>query len=97
MFKCFIIVLLISVDNTTNFRMLFLIYFIIMSCSFTLFRFIARRIQIKLRSKRIIKIPVLLIGDTVSVINFYKRAIKNISWGFDILGIVSIQENKKNL
>ncbi len=92
---CFIIVLLISVDNTTNFRMLFLIYFIIMSCSFTLFRFIARRIQIKLRSKRIIKIPVLLIGDTVSVINFYKRAIKNISWGFDILGIVSIQENKE--
>ena len=92
---CFIIALLIFADNTADFRMLFLIYFIIMTCSFTIFRFIARRIQIKLRIKRIIKIPILLIGDKESVVDFYNRSKKNVSWGYSVCGIVSIKDNKE--
>ncbi|MBQ6269467.1 MAG: sugar transferase [Bacteroidetes bacterium] len=92
---CFIIALLIFADNTADFRMLFLIYFIIMTCSFTIFRFIARRIQIKLRIKRIIKIPILLIGDKESVVDFYNRSKKNVSWGYSVCSIVSIKDNKE--
>ena len=87
-FGCLVIVFLLLADSSSSFRTLFLAYFGISVLSFGIFRFIARRIQIKLRRNGIIKIPTLIIGKLKPSIEFYIDTLKAKSWGYDIQGIV---------
>ena len=87
-----IILLLIVADNTASFRMMFLLYFAVMSFCFSFFRFLARRLQVFLRKKRFITIPVILLGDADTSLEFYQKAKESVSWGIDVKGIVLIEE-----
>ena len=96
LFGCFIIVFLIFTSNNTSLiRVLFLVYFAISVFTFTFFRFLIRRIQIKLRKKGIIKIPILIVGKLKPSIEFYIDALKCKTWGYDVRGII-LYENEKN-
>ena len=97
LFTCFIIVLLIFTSNDiASFRVLFLVYFCISVFLFTFFRFIIRRIQIKLRRESIIKIPTLIVGKLKPSIEFYIDTLKSKTWGYDIKGIILYENEKLN-
>jgi exopolysaccharide biosynthesis polyprenyl glycosylphosphotransferase len=95
-FGCLIIVFFLLTDNSNYFRALFLIYFVISVFTFTFFRFITRRIQIKLRKKGIVKIPTLIIGDLKHSIEFYKNTLKSKSWGYNVKGIILYEKEKSD-
>ena len=97
LFGCFIIVFLIFTSNDiATIRVLFLIYFAISIFVFTLFRFIIRRIQIRLRKKEIIKIPILIVGKLKPSIEFYIDTLKSKTWGYDVRGIILYEDEELN-
>ena len=89
--------LIFVLDEQISFRFLILTYAGIMCLLFTLFRFIARRFQVFLRKKRIIKIPTILVGTAKHCIAFYKKTQESISWGFEVIGFVLIEEINDNV
>lgn len=74
---CLVIVFLILSDSASSFRGTFAIYFAISSMLFICFRFIARRIQVTLRRKKIITIPTLVVGDFEHSVDFYEKTLTN--------------------
>ena len=83
---------LIILSEQISFRFLILTYAGMMCILFTLFRFIARRFQVFLRNKRIIKIPTVLVGSAKHCIAFYQKTQDAIAWGFEVIGFVLIEE-----
>ena len=91
-FGCLVVVLLLFANNSDSFRALFIVYFCTSIFCFTFFRFIARRIQIKLRKNGVIKIPIVVIGKLKTSLGFYKDTINIKTWGYDVKGIVLYDE-----
>ena len=88
--------LILLLKEPFTFRFLILIYAGIMCVLFTLFRFTVRRFQVFLRRRKIIKIPIILIGTTKHCIAFYEKTKRSISWGFEVIGFVLIDEINEN-
>jgi exopolysaccharide biosynthesis polyprenyl glycosylphosphotransferase len=91
-----VLALILILKEPISFRVLILTYAGIMWFLFTIFRYTARRLQVFLRIKRIIKIPAILVGTTKHCIAFYEKTQKSIAWGFEVIGFVLIEEINDN-
>lgn len=83
-----IIIFLVFTDSNSSPRMMFILYFLVFFVTLSLGRFTQRQIQKKLRAKKIIQIPMLLVGDYNSCIEFYKQTEESVNWGFKVNGIL---------
>lgn len=87
-FGTIIIIFLVYSDSTSSPRMMFLVYFFVFFLSLSLGRFLQRMIQKKLRAKKIIQIPVILIGDYYNCLDFYDSILASRNWGYTVAGFV---------
>ncbi|OGU60183.1 MAG: hypothetical protein A2X64_02950 [Ignavibacteria bacterium GWF2_33_9] len=83
-----IIIFLVYTDSGNSPRMMFLLYFFVFFLLLAFGRIIQRQIQKKLRTKKIITIPMLVIGDYYSCLDFYEKTLVSVNWGFSISGIL---------
>lgn len=83
-----IIIFFVYTDSTSSPRMMFLIYFFVFFFILSFGRFFQRQIQKKLRNKKIIQIPVILIGDYSHCVNFYEKILASPNWGISVVGIL---------
>ena len=90
---CAFLVFFILFDSSSSPRMLFLIYFIVLTLSVIIGRTISRRLQVKLRDRRLVVIDSIIIGSPKKALEFFKKTEKYPSWGFKVTGIVLIKEN----
>ncbi|MDR0926764.1 MAG: sugar transferase [Ignavibacteria bacterium] len=91
-FGTLIIIFLIFSTNTSSIRVLFLVYFSISAFTFTLFRFIARKLQVSLRKRKIVQIPTIIIGNIKKSLEIANNAEKSENWGFKIIGIILFEQ-----
>ena len=89
----FLIFFFVFLDSKQSPRLLFLIYFAIFSFSVTLGRFIARKVQKKLRSLHIVEIPVLIVGSAKEVYELSEKIKKSHAWGYKTIGFLSIRKS----
>lgn len=89
-----IIVLLIFYEGESFTRMMFIFHFLFQSTAVTIGRLISRRVQVKLRQKRIVSIPTIIVGCAQRAIDFYEKAEQAVNWGYRIIGIVLIDKNE---
>jgi exopolysaccharide biosynthesis polyprenyl glycosylphosphotransferase len=93
---CFILFFFIIYDSSSSPRMLFLAYFLYLSISVVIGRTIVRRIQIKLRAKGIINIPVIVVGTANEVYRITRKMSLAKNWGYRTIGVVLVNEIEKN-
>lgn len=91
---CFILFFAVSIDSQSSPRKLFLIYAVLISFYSILGRTIVRNIEKNLRRKRKVIIPVLIVGTTKEVINFYEKTEISKSWGFKAYGLILLDKNE---
>ena len=94
-FGSFLIFFFVFIDSTHSPRLMFLLYFIIISFFVCMGRLITRKAQVKLRQKRIIAIPSIIIGSKEKAFELYEQTLKSPSWGFKTIGIVLLNYEKK--
>ena len=87
-----IILLLIFYEGERFTRMMFIFHYIFQSTVVSFGRLISRRIQVKLRQKRIVSIPTIIVGCAEKAIDFYEKAERRINWGYRIVGIILIDK-----
>ncbi len=92
----FIIFFLWFIDSSQSPRLLFLIYFVLLSVLVGTGRFIARNLQKRLRAKRIIVIPAIIIGTYKEVNELHDKTLKAKSWGYQPIGVVLIGNDDVN-
>lgn len=83
-----IIIFLVYTDSSSSPRMMFLLYFFFFFITLSLGRFSQRQVQKKLRAKKIIQIPMLLVGDYYNCLDFYEKTLISVNWGFSVAGIL---------
>jgi exopolysaccharide biosynthesis polyprenyl glycosylphosphotransferase len=83
-----IIIFFVYTDSKSSPRMMFLMYFFVFFFALSLGRFFQRQVQKKLRAKKIIQIPMLLIGDYYHCLDFYEKTLIARNWGFSVSGIL---------
>lgn len=88
-----IIFFFVFLDSSKSPRLLFLIFFVVLSLSVCTGRFFARRIQIKLRIKGIVSVPAIIIGSYNKVIDLHNRILKSKSWGYKTIGVIFLENN----
>ncbi len=95
----FILFFFIFLDSTKSPRMLFLVYFVLLNISIIISRLISRNIQKKLRSRRIIVIPSILIGNYSNIVELNHKITNSPAWGYKSIGFVLLGDegiiNKK--
>ncbi|TAL69740.1 MAG: sugar transferase [Bacteroidetes bacterium] len=84
----FIIFFFIFLDSSKSPRLAFLIYFSLFIIIVGAGRFIARKLQWKLRNNRIITIPTLIVGTFKEVKELYDKTIEAKYWGYKPIGVV---------
>lgn len=89
-----IIVLLIFYEGERFTRMMFVLHYLFQSTAVTIGRTICRRIQVKLRAKRIVSIPTIVVGCAHRAIDFYEKAERFVNWGYRVVGIILIDKNQ---
>ena len=87
-----IIILLILSDTSNSIKGTFLLYWGVSTLFFIIFRFIVRQTQFRLRKKKILVIPTIIIGDLKHSTHFYEQSIKNPRWGTKVIGIILTKE-----
>ena len=92
-FGSFILFLLIFFDSPRSPRLLFLIYFAILTVTVGIGRLSARYIHKKLRINKRYVIDALLIGTTEDTHEFSKKINQSPAWGYKIIGSVNINHN----
>ncbi len=85
---CGIIVFLVQSDSSQSPRLLFLVYFAVLTVFLSIGRTISRRIQRSLRNKRVITIPAIIIGNTRKAAEFFRKTEKAKPWGYKSDGII---------
>lgn len=86
---CFLVFFFILLDEANpSMRMLFLVFFALVSLSVGIGRFIIRSIQKKARTKGLVAAPTLLIGSAAKIGKLYDDIGKNKQWGFKPVGAV---------
>ncbi len=93
----FILVFILFYPSSESLRMLFVVYFILLSLCMIFGRYTIRLIEKKLRYKGIIAIPVIIIGDYDKAINFQSKTISAKNWGYKSLGVVLTEPRNSNL
>lgn len=93
----FILVFILFYPSNQSLRLLFVLYFIILSFLTVFFRYLVKKIEKKLRFKGIISIPVIIIGDFNRAKIFYNKIISAPNWGYNPLGIVLINNEENNI
>lgn len=88
---CFIMVFFIFMESSQSPRLLFIIYYLILSFSVIFFRTLSRRIQRQLRIKGIISIPVVILGSPKKAFEFYHKLNNAKAWGYKCLGIILLE------
>ena len=94
-FGCAFIVFVVLLDSENAPRYLFLIYFPLFTFFVLLGRFIARRIQVKLRNKQIISIPSLIVGTSNKAFELYKKLEASPAWGFKANGFLLLRNGEE--
>ena len=87
-FGCFVLVFFIFSESGQSPRLLFLIYFLVFTVSVSAGRFVARRLQKKLRAVGIISIPALIVGTADKAREFYIKTKRAKPWGYNVIGIL---------
>ena len=87
---------LVFFDSSQSPRLLFLIYFLILSVFSIAGRLIIRKLQKTLRQKRIIWLPTLLIGNQSTIIDIYKKTESATAWGYKTIGYIPL-DNTSNI
>ena len=90
-----IIVFAVKYDSEAAPRQLYMIYVVIMSFSLIVGRTIARNIEKSLRRRRILQIPVIIVGTAKRSYNFFLNTEESTSWGFKSIGIVLIDTEEQ--
>ncbi|MGQ9818741.1 MAG: sugar transferase [Candidatus Kapaibacteriales bacterium] len=90
---CFILFFFVFLDSSSRPRLLFLLYFINLSFFLLLGRFFAKRLQLHFRQKKIVSIPVLILGTIDEVADLFKKIRTSPSWGYDVKGVILIDQN----
>ncbi len=93
-FGSFVIFFLVFMDSTQSPRVLFLIYFAVLSLSVCLGRTLARRLQRNLRKNRIIAYPTLIIAKVSEANEIINRLNQSPSWGMKPIGFVHIDKQE---
>lgn len=91
-----IIVVFVYSDTSSSPRMLFLNYLVVFTSTISIFRYTNRLIQKKLRIKGIIKIPIVIVGDLKSSVEFARKALKSKGWGYNPVAILATEKNYEN-
>ncbi|MBM2814483.1 MAG: Lipopolysaccharide synthesis sugar transferase [Ignavibacteria bacterium] len=92
-----IIGFLVISDSTQSPRMMFILYFTILFFSVSIGRSIARRLQVKFRTKGYISVPALIIGSEEMALNLYKEILKSPAWGYKIVGFVILKDKAQSI
>jgi len=93
-FGSFLIFFFVWLDSSQSPRMLFFLYFIITTFSVAFGRFNARVIQKKLRQKRIVWLPSVIIGNVKKSLELNDQLEQSPSWGYKAIGFIHIDEDK---
>ncbi len=93
----FLLFFFVFLDSSARPRLLFLIYFIDITFFVLLGRFLARRLQKYLRQKKIIQVPVVVLGTTQEVLDLMKKVQSYPEWGFDVKAIILLSEDDQSL
>lgn len=75
-------------DSSNSPRMLFFLFFVIMSVSVIIGRTITRHTLRRLRKKGLIQIPVIIIGSAKSALEFDSKTKREKNWGYYSIGVV---------
>jgi len=75
-------------------RLLFLLYFVILSITVIIGRYIARVIQRKLREKGIIKIPSIIAGSYKNALELFEQVSSSKNWGYKVDAIILINNDE---
>ena len=89
-----ILVFFIFYDSGTSPRMMFILYFAVLSVLLVTGRSITRITEKNLRAKGVIRIPILAVGTLDKVCNFYKQTKEAKNWGYHVIGIVLTNRNE---
>jgi exopolysaccharide biosynthesis polyprenyl glycosylphosphotransferase len=91
---CAVIIFAVIYDTSSSPRQMYSIYVLLMSTSVIFGRTIARNIEKKLRTKKILNIPVIIVGTAQRAYQFYLKTEQSSSWGFRSYGIVLIDSDE---
>lgn len=91
-FGSFLIFFFVWLDSIQSPRMLFVLYFILITVSVSIGRFTARVIQKKLRNKRVVVLPSLILGNIKKSLELNEQLEQSPSWGYKAIGFVHIEE-----
>jgi exopolysaccharide biosynthesis polyprenyl glycosylphosphotransferase len=93
-FGSFLIFFFVWLDSIQSPRMLFVLYFIITTFSVAVGRFSARVVQKKLRQKRIVILPSVILGNVKKSLELNEQLELSPSWGYKAFGFIHIDEDK---
>ncbi|NLO18330.1 MAG: sugar transferase [Ignavibacteria bacterium] len=82
----------VFLDSSKSPRLLFLLFFAVLSFSVCLGRFFARRVQIKLRAKGIVSVRAIIIGSYEKVLDLHNKILISKSWGYKTVAVVLFDE-----
>ena len=93
-FGSFVIFFVVFMDSSHPPRMLFIVYFAILSVSVSLGRTIARRLQRSLRKNRLIAYPTIIISKVKDAAELITKLNQSPSWGMNPIGFVHIDKDE---
>lgn len=93
----FILVFILFYPSTGSLRMMFVVYFILLSSLTIIGRYIIRVTEKKMRYKGIIAIPAIIVGDYAKAKEFHLKTTRAKNWGYHSMGIVITEPRATNL
>lgn len=84
----FILIFVLFYPSSESLRMLFVVYFLLLSLLMIFGRYTIRVIEKRLKFKGIITIPAIIVGDYVKAKEFHLKTLSSKNWGYHSLGIV---------
>lgn len=91
----FLLFFFVFLDSSARPRLLFLIYFVDITFFVLLGRFLARRLQKYLRQKKIIQIPVVILGTKDDALELLKKVKAYPEWGFDVKALILLNNQNE--
>ncbi|MEI6091201.1 MAG: sugar transferase [bacterium] len=93
----FILVFVLFYPSSESLRMMFVVYFLLLTSFTVIGRYSIRQIDKKFRFNGIIAIPVIIVGDYNKAKEFHLKTLKAKNWGYHSLGIVITEPTTTNL
>ncbi len=95
-FGSFIVFFLVLLDSNRSPRMVFLVYFAIITISIAIGRLSSRKIQKKIRKKGIYTIPSIIVGTIEKANEFIDKTRISRAWGYKAIGIILTDTSDEN-